>query len=384
MRKNLLRVGVINLEIQWICPNCCEVNQNTIHIPTIDITLRCNHCGVEYPTMINDYIDDIKCGNCIKVKELFENNPKQDKIIYGDCLIENEQIESGSVDLILTDLPYGTIKGLGGDIKKYERLSNSDWDNIIDINEIYKIADRILRKNGKMILFANQPFTTELISKAIPNLPHCYNMYWDKMHFANCLIANKAPVSYIEDILVFSKIHDFEGIHPLRPYFNKTLEFIGLNKKAIIEKIGQSADHCFRFDSSQFALCTEETYNKLISKFGIIKMEGFKTFTEISKESDGFLNTFNLWEGNKYKSNILKYKKDYNGYHPTQKPILLLEDLIKTFSNEGDLIVDLTAGSGSTAVACINTKRRYIIIEKDKKYCDIAKQRINVIPETLF
>ncbi|MCP4971945.1 MAG: hypothetical protein GY932_15305 [Arcobacter sp.] len=73
-----------------------------------------------------------------------------------------------------------------------------------------QIANRILRKNGKMILTANQPFTTELISKAIPNLPHCYNMYWDKMHFANCLVANKAPVSYIEDILVFSKNHDFE------------------------------------------------------------------------------------------------------------------------------------------------------------------------------
>ena len=306
------------------------------------------------------------------------------KIIYGDCLIEHEIINSGSVDLILTDLPYGTIKGLGGNIKKYERLSNSDWDNIIDTKEIYKIANRILRKNGKMVLFANQPFTTELINNAIPNLPHCYNMYWDKMHFANCLVANKAPVSYMEDILIFSKIYDFEGIHPLRPYFKKVIEFIGQNKKAIIEKIGQSVDHVFRYGSSQFNLCTEETYNELIKVFSIDKMIGFRTFTEISKESDGFLNTFNLWEGGKYKSNILRYRKDYDGYHPTQKPILLLEDLIKTFSNEDDLVVDLTAGSGSTAVACINTKRDYIVIEKEDKYIEIIRNRISAIPELLF
>ena len=90
-----------------------------------------------------------------------------------------------------------------------------------------------------------------------------------------------------------------------------------------------------------------------------------------------FSSTFNLWEGNKYKGNILKYKKDYNGYHPTQKPILLLEDLIKTFSNEGNLVVDLTMGSGSTGVACKNTNRNFIGIEKDDKYFEIAEKRIN-------
>ena len=83
-----------------------------------------------------------------------------------------------------------------------------------------------------------------------------------------------------------------------------------------------------------------------------------------------------LWEGEKYKSNILKYKKDYNGYHPTQKPVLLLEDLIKTFSNEGNLVVDLTMGSGSTGVACLNTNRNFIGIEKDNHYFEVAKKRI--------
>jgi DNA modification methylase len=303
------------------------------------------------------------------------------KLYKGDCLIESDKIESGSVDLILTDLPYGTVKGMGGDIKKYKHLSNADWDNVIDTTKIMQIANRILRKNGKMILTANQPFTTELISKAIPNLPHCYNMYWDKMHFANCLVANKAPVSYIEDVLIFSKNNEFEGLHPLRPYFKQVFEFIGGTKKRIIETIGQRVDHVFRFKSSQFDLCTLETYNDIIKYFNIDEMQGFRNFAELkeidNKFKNKFASTFNLWEGKKYKSNILKYKKDYSGHHPTQKPVLLLEDLIKTFSNEGDLVVDLTMGSGSTGVACVNTNRNFIGIEMDENYFKIAQERVN-------
>jgi site-specific DNA-methyltransferase (adenine-specific) len=304
-------------------------------------------------------------------------------ILYnGNCLIENDKIESGSVDLILTDLPYGTIKGLGGDIEKYKRLSNSEWDNVIPVGEIMRIANRILRKNGKMVLFANQPFTTELINGQIANLPHNYNMYWNKKHFANCLLVNKAPVSYVEDILVFSKIHETEAIHPLRIYFKKVMEFIGLNLKQINTKLRhRRAEHTFYVDSTQYGLCTEKTYNELIEVFGIDKMEVFKNFTELKVIDEQFKNefasTFNLWEGNKFKSNILEYEKDFTGLHPTQKPVLLLEDLIKTFSNENDLVVDLTMGSGSTLVACKNTNRNGIGIEMNEQYFEIAQNRIN-------
>ena len=305
------------------------------------------------------------------------------RLFFGDCLIESDKIESGSIDLILTDLPYGTVTNIASsDTVKHGMQNKTNWDCVIETEKIYEIANRILRKNGKMILFAQQPFTTELISKQIPNLPFNYSMIWKKDHFANSLIAKKAPLNYYEDVLVFSKTHDFEGIHPLRPYFKMVLEFIGLNKKAIVEAIGQSADHCFRVDSSQFSLCTEKTYNKLIEIYGIDKMKGFRTFESISNESDGLTSTFNLWEGGKFKSNILEYKKDYDGLHPTQKPILLLEDLVKTFSNEGDLVCDLTMGSGSTGVACKNTNRSFIGIEKDENYFKIAEQRINA--RTLF
>ena len=315
-------------------------------------------------------------------------------ILYkGDCLIESEKIETGSVDLILTDLPYGTVKNIAQtEGIEHGMKGKLNWDDTIDSLKIFEIANRTLRKNGKIILFAQQPFTNELMNKAIPNIPFSYSMIWEKDHFANALTAKKAPLNYYEDVLVFSKmnpIHDSKFIHPLRPYFKLVFEYIGHTKKTIIDRIGQRADHTFRFNSSQFSLCTKEAYEDIIYNFCIDKMDGFMPFDELAEIDRPFkikLNddcnninpaTFNLWEGNKYKSNILKYKKDYNGYHPTQKPILLLEDLIKTFSNENNLVVDLTMGSGSTGVACKNTNRNFIGIEKDDKYFEIAEKRIN-------
>ena len=155
------------------------------------------------------------------------------------------------------------------------------------------------------------------------------------------------------------------------------MDYIGLNLKQINSKLGhRRAEHTFYINSTQYGLCTENTYNELIKVFSIDKMQGFKTYEELRVIDKKYDSTFNLWEGNKYKSNILKYKKDYDGYHPTQKPVLLLEDLIKTFSNEGDLVVDLTCGSGSTCLAALNTGRFFIGIEKEKKYVDIANKRI--------
>ena len=305
------------------------------------------------------------------------------ELYKGDCLIESDKIENGSVDLILTDLPYGTVKGLGGDIEKYKILSNCDWDNVIDTKNIFEIANRILRKNGKMILTANQPFTTELISKAIPNLPHCYNMYWDKMHFANCLIANKAPVSYIEDVLMFSKTHDTQKSHILINYFMNELNKSGLNQNDINKILENKMGGHYFTKGFQFCVPTEKNYLKLQGT-GFFKTP-YKEIKEIDNQfKNKFSSTFNLWEGQKYKSNILKYKKDYTGHHPTQKPILLLQDLIKTFSNENDLVVDLTMGSGSTGVASQNTNRRFIGIEMDENYFKIAEKRIKENKYKLF
>ena len=295
------------------------------------------------------------------------------KLYKGDCLIESDKIESGSVDLILTDLPYGNMNTDGG-----RKLGINGWDLAIDPEKVFEIANRILRKNGKMILFSQEPYTTKLITKAIPNVPFNYRATWEKDNFANALGVKKNMVSFTEDVLVFSKKYDLEGLHPLRLYFKSVMEFIGLNLKQINAKLGhRKAEHCFYLDSTQFGLCTEKTYLELIEVFGIDKVNEFKTFKELKDIEFKYESRFNLWEGNKYKSNILKYKKDYTGHHPTQKPVLLLEDLIKTFSNEGDLVVDLTIGSGSTGVACVNTNRNFTGIEMDSNYFEIATNRIN-------
>jgi site-specific DNA-methyltransferase (adenine-specific) len=292
------------------------------------------------------------------------------QLIHGDCLIESDNIESGSVDLILTDLPYGNMDTDGG-----RKMGIDGWDKAIPPKKVYEIANRILRKNGKMILFSQEPYTTQLINEAIPNVPFSYRAIWEKDNFANALGANKNMVSYYEDILIFSKTHDLERSHPLIDYFMGELSNTGMNQSDINKLLGNKMGGHYFTNGVQFCIPTEPNYKKL-QETGYFQKpyEEIKAIDEQFKKQ--FASTFNLWEGNKYKSNILKYKKDYNGYHPTQKPILLLEDLIKTFSNEGDLVVDLTMGSGSTGVACINTNRNFIGIEKDDKYFEIAEKRI--------
>lgn len=298
------------------------------------------------------------------------------KLYKGDCLIESDKIESGSVDLILTDLPYGNMNTDGG-----RKLGINGWDLAIEPKKVYEIANRILRKNGKMVLFSQEPYTTKLITEAIPNIQFSYRATWEKDNFAVALGAKVNMVSFTEDVLIFSKLYDQNQENKLRGYFKSVCNYIGLKPSAINKLTLLNVDHFFRFKSSHFLLQPEKNYNELIEMFSIDKMQNFKTYEEL-KQIDNqfkkrFASTFNLWEGKKYKSNILKYKKDYDGHHPTQKPVLLLEDLIKTFSNENDLVVDLTMGSGSTGVACKNTKRNFIGIEMDEEYFNIAKQRIN-------
>jgi len=299
-------------------------------------------------------------------------------LLTGDCLIESDKIASGSVDLILTDLPYGTMAGAALDGWESNKTS---WDIAIDPKKVFEIANRILRKNGKMVLFSQEPYTSRLITGAIPNVPFSYRMVWEKDHFANALVAKKAPVSYYEDVLVFSKDYETEIIHPLRSYAEVVHNFIGVEKRDIFEALGMVKIRFFRYSDTQFSLCPKETYDKLIEVYGIDKMDGFKKYPVLkavdASYKSQYPSVFNLWEGGKYKSNILRYKKDYGGFHPTQKPVLLLEDLIKTFSNAGDTVVDLTAGSGSTAVAAINAGRNFVAIEQDADYVAIAQRRID-------
>jgi site-specific DNA-methyltransferase (adenine-specific) len=193
-------------------------------------------------------------------------------------------------------------------------------------------------------------------------------------------------VNRYEDICIFSKQgYDYCGENPLRGYFTKVFEFIGKTKKEIMNEVGQRADHCFRLKSPQFSLPTNETYEALITAYNIDKMPDFVEYSELKKIQNDYTqkyaSVFNLWEGNKSKSNVLEYKKENSGYHPTQKPVLLLEDLIKTYSNEGDVVLDFTMGSGSTGVACKNTNREFIGMELDENYYKIACERLGAQKE---
>jgi len=301
-------------------------------------------------------------------------------LMLGDCLERMKEIPDGSVDLILTDPPYGTIKGMK--LKGWDN-STTKWDDAIDNNKMWHEINRVLRVNGCCILFAQDPYTSVLMNDCHNNVPFSYRLVWDKKHYASPLGANKFPVNYFEDVCVFFKKHDSLALHPLRHYFADVLEFIGKNLKQVNTELGhRRAEHCFYIDSTQFGLCIEATYNELIERYSINKMQGFMSYAELKAVDDEHKKTvarvFNLHDGKKYKSNILEYKKDYNGYHPTQKPVALLEDLIQTYSNEGNTVLDFTMGSGSTGVAAKNLNRKFIGIEKDAGYFEVAKQRLGV------
>lgn len=322
-----------------------------------------------------------------------------DYIKQGDCLELMKDIPDGNIDLVLTDPPYGTVKSLGkGKIAQENGYRDYGWDETIDTEKMFQEISRILRPNGKAVLFSQEPYTSHIITSQIPSLPFSYRAVWVKNVFGNKFTCNKAMVNKFEDICLFTKHcpkHDFCGENPLREYFAKVLEFIGAKScKEINTKLGhRRAEHCFYVTgngngSTQFSLCTERTYQELIGVFGIDNMQGFIEYSELkpiqeeyqeknrNKISEKYPSIFNLWQGGKSKSNVLEYKKDNDGYHPTQKPVALLEDLIQTYSNEGDTVLDFTMGSGSTCVAAINTNRHYIGFELDEGYFKIAENRI--------
>ena len=271
------------------------------------------------------------------------------QLLHGDCLELMKIIPDGSVDLVLTDPPYGTLgKNPPSKWKNKEKIASWDTETL-DTEKMFLEISRVLRQNGKAILFSQEPYTANLITSAVTTLPFSYRAIWYKNTAGNILGAKSFMVSRYEDICIFTKPHDAECTNELRDYFKRVLEFIGAKsckeinarlghrkaehcfyvtegKRAVKEKIGGKADHTTRFGSSQFALCTEQTYNEIVSVFCIDKMDGFLPYAELARLNEKYTATFNLWQGGKSKSNVLEYKKDNDGYHPTQKPVALLED----------------------------------------------------------
>lgn len=233
---------------------------------------------------------------------------------HGDCLEIMKEIPDGSVDMILCDLPYGTTA--------------CKWDTIIPFAPLWEQYERIVKNDGAIVLFAAQSFTTKLIHSNFKRFRYCW--YWKKNNVTGFTFAKYQPMRCIEDICVFYKNH---------PTYNPQ-GLIELKQPRKRQDKGKG----------------DSVYDR-------------KTLGKPHEQR--FTN---------YPNHLLEFKNEAinyrNRYHPTQKPVALLEYLVKTYTNEGDTVLDNCMGSGSTGVACVNTGRNFIGIELEKRYFDIALKRI--------
>jgi len=238
------------------------------------------------------------------------------KIHQGNCLELMKQIEDKSVDLILCDLPYG--------------VTQNPKDKVLNLKELWKQYNRILKDDGTIVLTAQQPFTTDLINSNRGMFK--YELIWNKELSSGFLNANRQPLRVHENVLVF-----YKNLGTYNP-----------------QKFKGSKNH------SKGSMKTD--VNKNYGVYGKVD------------------NTEELGDM-KHPQSIICFMKPHpsKAKHPTQKPVELFKYLIKTYTNEGDLVLDNCIGSGTTAVACIELKRNFIGIELDEKYCEIANKRINKI-----
>ena len=235
----------------------------------------------------------------------------------GDCLEVMKDIPDGSVDAIITDPPYGTTA--------------CKWDSVIDFELMWEQLNRIIKLNGAIVLFGSEPFSSALRMSNIKN--YKYDWIWDKNKPTGMLNAKRQPLRRFENVMVFYKKQC--TYNP-----QKTINPKGIEKRSLY------------------------SYNR--------ENEGGETTGEIKKggvssdyEADKLLPV-----------NIQVFKKPNKPKHPTQKPVELMEYLIKTYTNENETVLDFTMGSGSTGVAAKNLNRNFIGIEQDQKYFNIAEQRI--------
>ena len=241
------------------------------------------------------------------------------KLILGDCLVEMDNIPTGSVDAIIADIPYGTTA--------------CKWDTVIPFEPMWKQLNRIIKPNGAIVLFGSEPFSSYLRMSNIKN--YKYDWVWDKINGSNFVNAKKQPLRQTENISVF---------YQTQPNYNPIM----------VERNIKSIRHTKRKNGKG----KNEIYglNQNVEFNGSKKFGYPKNIIRVNKRSKEC-----------HPSKIL---------HPTQKPVALMEYLIKTYTNEGETVLDFTMGSGTTGVACKNLNRDFIGIELDEKYFNIAKDRI--------
>ena len=250
-------------------------------------------------------------------------------IIHGDCLEKMKLIENDTIDLILCDLPYGTTR--------------CKWDSVIDTDKLWMEYKRIIKKPcGVICLFGDQPFTSKLISSNYDWFK--YDIIWHKNKTTQYLLANYRPMKCKEDILLFSP---GGAAAASRKKGNMTYNPQGLISKNV--KKVNSQKRIGKMLNQEHHLGKN---NKLISN---------------QPYEQKYTN---------YPKNIINFNIESDTIHETQKPVELIEYLIKTYSNENDIVLDNTMGSGTTGIGCINTKRRFIGIEMNDEYYHLASERI--------
>ena len=267
-----------------------------------------------------------------------------ESILYqGDCLEEMNKIADGSVDLILCDLPYGTTDRNGVEGKGDNRLLK--WDTVIPLDLLWEQYRRILKPLGTVALTADQPFTSQLI---LSNLDWFkYEWIWKKQKTTGFLLANYRPMKETEDVVIFSP-----GGAAAASRNGKNMTY---NPQGLIEKKVKRKNNAKRLGKFLHNPEHMGSNNKLLHE------------TEYEQK----------WTN--YPSEIIEFGLDRNVIHPTQKPVALMEYLIKTYSNEGDTVLDNCMGSGTTGVACKKTNRNFIGIERESEYFTQAKERIESV-----
>ena len=293
-------------------------------------------------------------------------------LINGECItVMNYLIKNSvTVDHIITDIPYGTVQGLS--IEGWKNKGNvPTWDSPIDVAEMLDVCFKISKANSNLILFSQEPMTFKINYELCIFQKYTLSnkMIWLKNNHANGFSAKTTPLNYYEEMLLIRKALDESNSIEIRKYFKKMLQYIGVDKKEIMAKLGQGLDHCFRYANRTFYIPTEKNYNALISEYKIDKMPEFISYRSLKRKWDLENKTvFNIPKNEKIVKNVFEFKKDQNNIHPTQKPIKLLSSLIQIFSNENDTILDFTCGSASTGIAAIKNNRKFIGIELDDTF----------------
>lgn len=252
----------------------------------------------------------------MKSIEYFHN-----KLILGDCLDVMPHIPDESIDMILADLPYGK--------------TGCKWDIVIPFESLWIQYKRIIKRLGAILLFGTEPFTSLLVCSNLEMFR--YKWSWNKLRGGNWQLASKQPLNIIEDICAFSYAKAANGAKEVMNYYP-------------------------------------------------IKTKRYKEVTAGGTPGTKYLNPNSMTAlkktySDKFPISLLEFEKPTgkDRIHPTQKPVALFEYLIKTYTNEDNIVLDNVIGSGTTAIACLNTNRKFIGIEKEEKYYDIAKERINKV-----